>query len=40
MAIESQHPTLSWQLGSLQRGKMQKAYRILVASSIALLNKI
>lgn len=31
--IESQHPRLSWILESDQRGVMQQAYRILVASS-------
>jgi alpha-L-rhamnosidase len=37
IAIEGQHPTLSWQLLSAQNGKRQKAYRILVAGSAALL---
>jgi alpha-L-rhamnosidase len=37
MAIEGQHPILSWQLVSTDNGKSQKAYRILVASSPNLL---
>jgi alpha-L-rhamnosidase len=40
MVIESQHPILSWQLVSSQNGKSQKAYRILVASSAALLAQL
>ncbi|HEY0055230.1 MAG TPA: hypothetical protein VGB63_07735 [Pedobacter sp.] len=39
IAIESQLPTLSWQLTSLQRAKSQKAYRILAASNISLLGQ-
>ncbi|RZK81206.1 MAG: hypothetical protein EOO92_05415 [Pedobacter sp.] len=39
VAIETQHPTISWQLTSVHLSKTQKAYRILVASSIALLSK-
>ena len=39
VAIESQHPTLSWQLTSVHRAKSQKAYHILVASSIYLLDR-
>ncbi|RYE51890.1 MAG: hypothetical protein EOP48_17625, partial [Sphingobacteriales bacterium] len=39
IAIESQHPTISWQLMSVQKAKRQKAYHILVASSISLLSK-
>ena len=38
VAVEAQHPTLSWQLTSVQYAKRQKAYHILVASSMALLN--
>lgn len=37
IAIESQHPTLSWQLVSRYKAKSQNAYRIIVASSISLL---
>lgn len=39
VAVETLHPTISWQLTSLTLGKKQKAYRILVASSISLLRK-
>jgi len=39
IAIESQYPTLSWQLTSFTRAKRQKAYHILVASSLSLLKK-
>jgi alpha-L-rhamnosidase len=39
VSIESQHPTLSWQLTSVHRAKSQKAYHILVASSIYLLDR-
>ncbi|WP_461398844.1 family 78 glycoside hydrolase catalytic domain, partial [Flavitalea sp.] len=39
IAIESQHPTISWQLTSVHKAKRQKAYHILVASSISLLGK-
>jgi alpha-L-rhamnosidase len=39
IAIESQHPTISWQLTSVHKAKSQKAYHILVASSIALLGR-
>jgi alpha-L-rhamnosidase len=39
IAIESQHPTLSWQLTSEYQAKSQKAYRILVASSASLLSQ-
>jgi alpha-L-rhamnosidase len=37
IAIESQHPTLSWQMVSADNGKSQKAYRLLVAGSPTLL---
>jgi alpha-L-rhamnosidase len=37
IAIESQHPILSWQLISSYQAKSQKAYRIIVSSSISLL---
>jgi alpha-L-rhamnosidase len=37
IASESQYPTLSWQLVSSANGKSQKAYKVLVASSPALL---
>jgi alpha-L-rhamnosidase len=40
MVIESQHPIISWQLISAQNGKSQKAYRVLVASSPALLAQL
>ncbi|GAA4327036.1 glycoside hydrolase family 78 protein [Mucilaginibacter gynuensis] len=39
IAIESQNPTISWQLTSIHTDKRQKAYHVLVASSISLLNK-
>ncbi|MET0571190.1 MAG: alpha-L-rhamnosidase N-terminal domain-containing protein, partial [Pedobacter agri] len=39
IAIGSQHPTISWQLTSVYKAKRQKAYHILVASSISLLSK-
>ena len=39
IAIESQHPIMAWQLTSKRFAKSQKAYHILVASSIALLDK-
>lgn len=39
LAIESQHPVLSWQLDMSYKGKSQKAYRIIVASSIAFLQQ-
>ncbi len=37
IAIESQHPILSWQMVSSANGKGQKAYRLLVAGSPTLL---
>jgi alpha-L-rhamnosidase len=37
IAIDSQHPALSWQLASAANGKSQKAYRVLVAGSPTLL---
>jgi alpha-L-rhamnosidase len=37
IAIENQHPILSWQLTSTQKAKKQKAYRVIVASTPALL---
>ena len=37
IAIESQHPILSWQLVSAQNGKSQKAYRVIVAGTPNLL---
>ncbi|HMI02061.1 MAG TPA: alpha-L-rhamnosidase N-terminal domain-containing protein, partial [Pedobacter sp.] len=37
IAIENQHPLLSWQLVSPYKNKRQKAYRIIAASSSALL---
>ncbi|WP_295122507.1 family 78 glycoside hydrolase catalytic domain [uncultured Chitinophaga sp.] len=39
IAIESQHPIISWQLTSVNFAKRQKAYHILAASSISLLDK-
>lgn len=39
IAVEAKHPTISWQLTSAHFAKSQKAYRVLVASSIALLDK-
>src|SRR4051812_29296626 len=39
LAVESQHPTISWQLTSIKNAKTQKAYRMLVASSMSLLDK-
>ncbi|WP_285054713.1 family 78 glycoside hydrolase catalytic domain [Pedobacter ginsengisoli] len=36
-AIENQHPVLSWQLAFAQKAKSQTAYRIIAASSSALL---
>ena len=39
IAIESQHPTISWQLTSVHLARRQKAYHILVASSVSLLSK-
>ncbi|MHA4896684.1 family 78 glycoside hydrolase catalytic domain [Pedobacter sp. PWIIR3] len=39
IAIESEHPTLSWQLSAKLLSKTQSAYQILVASSIALLEQ-
>lgn len=38
-AIESLHPSISWQLTSENKGKSQRAYRVLVASSIVLLSR-
>ncbi|GAB3925283.1 glycoside hydrolase family 78 protein [Mucilaginibacter myungsuensis] len=35
--IEADHPALSWQMVSTQQGKAQRAYRVLVAGSAALL---
>ncbi|MCC8407448.1 glycoside hydrolase family 78 protein [Mucilaginibacter sp. UR6-1] len=37
IAVEDQHPLLSWQLTSIYTGKSQKAYQVLVASSPVLL---
>jgi alpha-L-rhamnosidase len=37
IAIESQHPILSWQMVSGDNGKSQKAYRVIVAGSPVLL---
>jgi alpha-L-rhamnosidase len=37
IAIDGQHPVLSWQLLSAQHGKSQKAYRVIAAGSPALL---
>jgi alpha-L-rhamnosidase len=39
ITIESEHPILSWQLISPYKAKSQKAYKILVASSSALLGQ-
>ncbi|MGZ3874821.1 MAG: family 78 glycoside hydrolase catalytic domain, partial [Mucilaginibacter sp.] len=39
IAIESQNPILSWSLTSPHHGKKQKAYRVLAASSISLLDQ-
>lgn len=39
VAIESQHPIISWQLTSVNFAKRQKAYHILAASSISLLDR-
>jgi alpha-L-rhamnosidase len=39
IAIESQHPIISWQLKSVNFAKSQKAYHLLVASSISSLDK-
>lgn len=39
VVIESQHPILQWQLVSNQRGKKQSAYRVIVSSSLKLLNQ-
>jgi alpha-L-rhamnosidase len=39
IAIESQHPIMAWQLTSKSSAKSQKAYQVLAASSIALLEK-
>lgn len=33
LGIDAKHPRLSWQIESSQRGTMQKAYQVLVASS-------
>jgi len=39
LAVESKSPLLKWQLSSNERAKSQSAYRILVSSSKALLEK-
>ena len=39
IAIESLHPTLGWQMHAAATAKSQKAYRILVASSLSSLNR-
>lgn len=39
IVVESQRPILRWQLVSDQRGKKQSAYRVIVSSSLKLLNK-
>ncbi|WP_448633397.1 alpha-L-rhamnosidase N-terminal domain-containing protein [Pedobacter panaciterrae] len=39
IAIEHQHPGLSWQMASEYRANSQTAYRIIVASSISLLQQ-
>ena len=39
IAIEHQHPGLSWQMASEYKAKSQTAYRIIVASSISLLQQ-
>lgn len=38
-AIDNGHPLLSWQMTSTQQSKSQKAYRVIVASSIKGLNQ-
>jgi alpha-L-rhamnosidase len=38
--IENGHPILGWQLLSARNGKKQKAYRIIVASSMTLLSQL
>jgi len=37
IAVENQHPLLSWQITSAQKAKNQKSYRVIVASTPALL---
>ncbi|MES2376871.1 MAG: family 78 glycoside hydrolase catalytic domain [Bacteroidota bacterium] len=37
IAIDNQYPTLSWQMVSAENSKSQKAYKILVASTLTLL---
>jgi len=37
IAIDNQHPALSWQMVSADIGKSQKAYRVIVAGSLSLL---
>jgi len=39
IAIEHQHPGLSWELASQYKAKSQTAYRIIVASSVSLLQQ-
>ncbi|MDD2437108.1 MAG: family 78 glycoside hydrolase catalytic domain [Massilibacteroides sp.] len=39
IAVEAKIPLLSWKIESAQRNKKQSAYRILVASSLSLLNE-
>lgn len=37
--IDTRFPRLSWQMQSSERGAKQSAYRVLVASSLELLNQ-
>ncbi|MDR0844546.1 MAG: hypothetical protein LBN71_04935, partial [Tannerella sp.] len=39
LGIDIQHPRLSWEIGSVENNKSQKAYQILVSSDVALLEK-
>jgi alpha-L-rhamnosidase len=38
LGIDTQNPRFSWQLSSEERGQVQTAYRVIVTSSIDLLN--